>query len=339
MKNFTAPHSVRVFRTDMGFLPALWANDGDMVLVEDAERARTATRKAGARLARSGCGKIANVEFVTACELAEKETDTVEVWGWDTAVAGFIERSGLKYRRPDADRLDAIRMLSHRKTAAELLTAFNGRLIVGESFLCGSEYEVAELMAEYGQIVIKAPWSCSGRGIRFAEGNIGSHLSGWIKNMLKAQGGVTVEPYYRKVKDFGMEFVCDGQGHVDYLGLSLFSTLHGAYTGNMLATEACKQEIIRRYLPAELIEEVKEFICNRLGEVYKGRYEGPLGIDMMIVANGDGRGFLLHPCVEINLRRTMGHVALAVAPEDDEIIRSMEIVNNNNNYQLKIKSL
>ena len=34
---------------------------------------------------------------------------------------------------------------------------------------------------------------------------------------------------------------------------------------------------------------------------------------MMIVAKPDGNGFLIHPCVEINLRRTMGHVALDMA--------------------------
>jgi hypothetical protein len=34
-------------------------------------------------------------------------------------------------------------------------------------------------------------------------------------------------------------------------------------------------------------------------------------VDMMIVVTDEGE-YLLHPCVEINLRRTMGHVALAL---------------------------
>ena len=34
---------------------------------------------------------------------------------------------------------------------------------------------------------------------------------------------------------------------------------------------------------------------------------------MMILARPDGQGFSIHPCVEINLRRTMGHVAIAMA--------------------------
>ena len=36
-----------------------------------------------------------------------------------------------------------------------------------------------------------------------------------------------------------------------------------------------------------------------------GRYEGIVGIDMMVV-----RGGLIHPCVEINLRMNMGVVAM-----------------------------
>ena len=36
--------------------------------------------------------------------------------------------------------------------------------------------------------------------------------------------------------------------------------------------------------------------------------ERPLGIDMMLIRMGGA--VRLHPCVELNLRRTMGHVAL-----------------------------
>ena len=39
LANFTAPHAGRQLRHDLGFLPALWAQDGDAVLVENPERA------------------------------------------------------------------------------------------------------------------------------------------------------------------------------------------------------------------------------------------------------------------------------------------------------------
>jgi hypothetical protein len=34
---------------------------------------------------------------------------------------------------------------------------------------------------------------------------------------------------------------------------------------------------------------------------------------MMVLSIPDNQGFLIHPCVEINLRRTMGHVAIEMA--------------------------
>ena len=41
------------------------------------------------------------------------------------------------------------------------------------------------------------------------------------------------------------------------------------------------------------------------------KYYGPFGIDMMIVeSDNPACPYLLHPCVEINLRPTMGYAAL-----------------------------
>ena len=147
------------------------------------------------------------------------------------------------------------------------------------------------------------------------------------------------------VKCLGMEFESDGEGGVNYLGLSLFHTQNAAYTGNILATEEEKREMISRYISVDRLNVVKEKICTVLGALYKDRYKGPFGIDMMIVrgsengqwsmANGQ---FLLHPCVELNLRRTMGHVALNITPSDDDHRKVMRI-ELTDHYKLSIRLL
>ena len=43
--NFTAPHAGRQLRHDLGFLPALWAEEGDIVLVDDVELAEQSFRR------------------------------------------------------------------------------------------------------------------------------------------------------------------------------------------------------------------------------------------------------------------------------------------------------
>ncbi len=48
-----------------------------------------------------------------------------------------------------------------------------------------------------------------------------------------------------------------------------------------------------------------------LTSLLDSRYCGYMGVDMMVVRRGDG--FALVPCVELNLRMTMGVVAMKVA--------------------------
>ena len=184
---------------------------------------------------------------------------------------------------------------------------------------------------------MKAPWSSSGRGVRFCDATrlVNSEkliVNNWFRNVISRQGSIMVEPYYDKIKDFGMEFSADGQGHIHYEGLSLFHTVNGAYVGNILATERTKQEMLSRYIPADFIRCIREKIISLLD---LGNYAGPFGIDMMIVKSPSG--FLLHPCVEINLRRTMGHVALSLTPDDD-IVKVMRI-ELTDHYKLKINKL
>ncbi len=372
--NFTPPHAARGLRSDVGFLPALWADDGDAVLVDNAEHAEKSLAKVAARLGRSALEwKRRHIVFVEREELgaflADERLEAIEPWGWDATLRNSLLRAfndahdcnsnrhdsaDIPGWLPSLDALDDIRLLSHRRTAAETLRRITGDGIVGEAFECTDIKEVEHLAAKHHRVVLKAPWSSSGRGIRFVDDYLDAHRTGWVKNLLLAQGSVMVEPFYNKVEDFGMEFHANGDGSVSYEGLSVFSTQNGAYTGNVLATESAKEEMLCRYIPKSLLDSVKNQIVSITAEIFKGirttndnetaigkgcRYSGPFGVDMMIVATDDEKGFLLHPCVEINLRRTMGHVAIALSPTDDDMKRVMRINYNKDNYQLTINSL
>jgi len=93
----------------------------------------------------------------------------------------------------------------------------------------------------------------------------------------------------------------------------------------------------------ELLDATQERICQLLGKAFNGKYQGSFGVDMMVVGASPA-ACLLHPCVEINLRHTMGHVALALGrkinpTDDDDIRRVMRIDYSNNYYKLNIKRL
>jgi len=242
---------------------------------------------------------------------------------------------------PSDEQVDAIRQLSHRRTSARLLPLLRKDGTVGESYECHSMDEVQSLLKRYQRVVLKAPWSSSGRGLRFLDAERAplSMHAGWLKNMMERQGRVMAEPYYNKVKDFGMEFTCLQDNSIRYEGLSLFHTSNGAYTGNIIATEHVKREMISRYLSMDLLDDIQQSICTLLPTILHGQYQGPFGIDMMVVADDEANGFLLHPCVEINLRRTMGHVALALTPSDDETMSVMRIDYTGGTYNLRLERL
>ena len=342
LANFTAPHAGRQLRSDLSWLPAVWAEEGDGVLVDNVEYAERQWSKCHFRFvshSETTCRHKNNLFITLKQFFSDSETTAIIPWGWDKALCVDLMKHGVNASLlPSQVQLEDIRRLSHRRIAAQLLPLLRCEGTVGEAFECTSVEQVGELMERYGRIVLKAPWSSSGRGIRFLSvDSPSSTVQQWLCNLIAAQGSVMVEPYYNKVKDFGMEFEALANGEIHYLGLSLFHTANGAYTGNILATERAKREVISHYLPLSLLYYIQAEICRRLADVLMGKYIGPFGVDMMAVEAT--QSFLLHPCVEINLRRTMGHVALSLMPTDDDVQWVMRIEYNGQNYKLKLNKL
>ena len=325
LSNFTAPHAGRQLRADLGFVPAIWAAADDFVLVENVEDAE----RRFLRLTRRPFGR-----FIAKDLLCKLQFSAVDVWGWDLAIRAYLLRWGVEaVVMPTVTQIDAIRQLSHRRHAMQLLESLQMPGTIG----CASETDQMDIIADRlhrgEHLVVKAPWSSSGRGVRFMEGDMNIYDKGWVRHVIEKQGSVMVEPYYNKVKDFGMEFVSDGKGLVSYVGLSLFQTSNGAYTGNILASEDEKEHMISRYISVDLLKAIRQKICTLMGVLLKDRYAGAFGIDMMVVRRDDGDGFLLHPCVEINLRRTMGHVAISLTEHCSGLPKLMKMEYNSNIYK------
>lgn len=335
-RNFTAPHAGRTLRKDLGFLPALWADDGDFVLVDDIESALESVRH---------IKKYTNdVVFVTPGDLHNISLESVglqviDAWGWDSAIKDQLLAANpdLSTMLPTESQLDTIRTLSNRKFAAEnILPALvdSDSYFIGEAYYCKSMEDVMKILIKYGAIVLKAPWSCSGRGVRYVCNRLDDHTFGWCRNIILRQGAIMAEPYYNKVKDFGMEFSIDSKSCVSYKGLSLFRTDNGAYSGSILATEKDKREMLTKYVSDGILDNLASAVTKLTSTYLSGRYVGAFGLDMMIIRTKDGQ-LKIHPCVEINMRRTMGHVALAISPSEIEPQGVMRITYSGK-YKLRI---
>jgi len=132
----------------------------------------------------------------------------------------------------------------------------------------------------------------------------------FINNTIAKQGSIIAEMKCDKVMDFALEYEADADGKIRYKGLSIFDTINGAYKGNLLAPEEEKRQLTRKYVSDDVMDSVSTVMKDFMSEKLKGIYAGPFGVDMMICRAEDG--YRLNPCIEINLRRTMGHVALAL---------------------------
>lgn len=246
------------------------------------------------------------------------------VWGWNVSFVNRLRAAGYSHLPTDA-QLAEIRRLSSRLTAVEMLPAI--RRCLPQGLTVGRSCFVSENLASACQgwmpgvkrSILKAPYSGSGRGLRLVESSMlaapdtmSPNLKAWISRCLREQGGVVVEPYYNKVADFALEFVVTPSG-VEYLGLSVFVTNgNNVYSFNYIAPQPYLWQKIEKLVPAldrrQLITAVGDELQARLA----GHYLGPVGVDMMVV--DDCHTLAVHPCVEVNVRRTMGELSLHLLP-------------------------
>lgn len=309
LRHFTPPAAARMMRDDLDYLPMLWADADDLVLVRDVDRAKSFALKY--------CDLFTGVQFVTESDIIRSNLSVpieISPWGWDLCLLERLNRMGAKHFVCPSDRyLSDVRSLSHRSWAASnILPVLKNRVefTLGESQEVTSLADVERCLRLWGMCVVKAPWSCSGRGVRYIKKSADwERNKSWVLQIISQQGSVMTEPYYiNKVMDFAMEFNVRND-NVCYEGLSVFSTQHTAYSGSVLASE---QDKLSMFPPAvrDLIVPISAELCGILENKLCGLYEGPLGVDMMVVLQDNV--YKIHPCVEVNLRRTMGHVAIAV---------------------------
>lgn len=359
---FTSPRAGRQLRADLGFLPALWAGEESVVWTDQPQEALEAVRRLGLDVPPG-----LFVDTPTLRRLA-CQVEAVDPWGWDAALCHQLQRLGVNPRiLPKAEELEEVRTLSHRRTAKELLdsiqhTSLTDNMIgdsikekeeviettskaveltgeaielTGEAIEVKDEVALLQQLARWPEAVLKAPWSSSGRGVRMVSAPVHSAVLQWALGVMRRQGSLMVEPLYHKVADFGMEFSANAEGFT-YLGLSLFDTSGTAYTGNVLATEEEKRTKLARYLSPTQIDSLRQLVLNCLEAISPRFRLGPFGIDMMIVRTEDGKT-RVHPCVEINFRRTMGHVAIALQQRITTPFEAMAVTFEDGHYHLRCR--
>jgi uncharacterized ferritin-like protein (DUF455 family) len=334
----TPKAAIRAFADDLSALPIALASPHDVVLVAHPPSTAflSSLREAGLRVPEL----VVRGESLAGHALAKRPLAGLSPWGWSPEAARVLAPlvGAVSSRAQDRPLWEPRRAETFAKTALPTLRArvrlalpkadrmwltpeaADGTTALDEAAV---DAAIATLQQRHGwtTVVLKAPFSTSGRHRRRISGALETADRRWLSAALARQPGrgVVVEPWLEKVGDLSLHGDVDDRGVVQTRGWSRFFTSPGGrWDGTALGA-----------LRDQLTPELARFLygggrdTGRLGRVSRAvggtvgpwlaerRHRGPVGFDMMLVRVGGE--LCLHPLVEVNPRWTMGRVGLALS--------------------------
>ncbi len=304
LSSYTPPAFLVKFSEDLEMLPFVYASSDDCVLVRHLPSAEFLNRleDAGFRLPSF---RLVNKPNIIAGGFVPSP------WGWSPAVANRLKSLGAKWD-------DVLRPFFNRQFALEISLILQEKClprIVEKSRMAKyveSLTDVEKLLMEWGKVVIKAPFSSSGRGIQMLRGNhLDINIINKTRSLIEQQGGVMVEPMMDTLCDFAYEFKIK-RGTVYFVGFSSFTTDDkGQYVSHLIPfdSNSFPKEVAHLWEIGVVNAALDELTIALQNSDLPKHYDGYFGVDAFVFRHSDGQ-VLLQPCVEINLRKTMGIVAL-----------------------------
>lgn len=312
-RHYTPPAHIVTLRRELALLPAVYANPEDCILLLDHPAGPLNQLKYASLCASKGL-RILLPEEIKEGENASKESigwhhDAYRFcpWGWNMSIRQqLLDVFGEDAPVPGVEEMSNLRSLAHRRTTIPMLEQLGTRLQL-EIELPVEITDVETAMKAYTENphrFFKAPWSSSGRGILLTDDLEPYHVEPWLRGIIRRQGSVIMEPAYDRAGDFATEWMCE-KGTACFLGYSMFVTSRrGKYQHNIAADQSEIKGSIQKLINLDLdmvIQSQAEVIENIIAPYYNG----PLGVDMLATSDRN-----LNPCVEVNLRYTMGMINL-----------------------------
>lgn len=309
LPSYTAPSSITTMMRELAALPVWYIPNYDCVLAPDNYDI-------------DYYNQLKKIGFILPNILFSKqlrEYDGAEVCMWGISpqairvFEGYNRNFSLSLNIPKWN--EKYIYLSSRQIASDVLGELKSLSPLYNSislplFCSDIESIVAVVKSSLGRLLVKSPYSSSGRGLLWLpQGELTTVEYQVLNGMLKKQEQVSVEPVYTKVFDFAMEFMSDGNGNVSFAGYSLFNTnSKGAYEGNCLIKQSKIVDKIAQFIETSVLSETISLLEKILAKYYGSLYNECIGVDMMIVF--ENNEYVVHPCVEINMRYNMGYLSL-----------------------------
>lgn len=320
---YTPPARIVQLKKDLWSLPAAFAVGSDALLyphdidLSAPEWHDTVTGLRERNITLLPTDPQAVEEFISRVTSSGRQL-SVQPWGWNPAVKHLLLSLGMPESvMPSDTELKHIRNLSSRKFAVDFNLRLQSLLSDSLGYNAAPEAQIftdtdaaIDFWHSHPDCWMKAPWSSSGRGVIFCGDLELIHIRPWVHGIIRRQGCVTAETNACRVLDFAAEWHCgvseDGKPYAEFLGWSVFSTSsRGKYHANVDGSQNELLDKILHTVSKSDLEAVLEAQRTAINELIAPYYHGPLGIDMTADVSGH-----LRACIEINLRLTMGMVAL-----------------------------
>lgn len=308
-KHYTPKANVLKMQKELALLPLWYGEKGDYVWTEEKIDTTVLSR-----------GLIPNATLLSSDKLSSPPTTLIATpWGLSPqsleAFDNLKDKLELPLQIPTWD--SEFSALTGRHTAALCLDKIKQRLPnypfpETPVFYTHISALKEHLATHHPPFVIKTPYSSSGRGVLWIQSPmLAESEEAWIRGSIRKQRDISVEKGLQKLQDFALEFYLDKQGEIAYKGLSVFDTAEqkGTYSGNRLVAQDIMLKELLQSIDVTCFEKVKAAVMQTIKEIYGNTYTGYLGVDMMLYMD-QSDAVRIHPCVEINMRYTMGMVAI-----------------------------
>ena len=307
---------------DLENLPQFLCRKDDVVLVQNRPRTEflAELKEAGFDLPQFEI--LHDRRIASDSELHTRKTGEFCPWAWSPESVELFPESAsdewLEDIKPSYSKAWSVELLGELIKELNAPTWCCRRVQVGQamhSYDAALEQIAAIRAHGHKRVVAKMFFGVAGSNMqRLWEAELTESQQKWLRRIIKAEGGVVIEPWLDRVFDFSFQFHMTPKGLRRIGMVEMINDQRGQYQSSIARPKIStgKDESLKQLLNGPtggrlkaLQERLRTMLEPRLRAV---NFRGAIGVDAFAYRDGDR--LRLKPITEINARYTMGRVML-----------------------------
>ena len=201
---YMAPANIKKMAADLAALPAWYVPEKSGVLLADTRQKEWMEKECRFSLP-VVWETMFSPYYIKVCP-----------WGWNPSLLRRLAEAGVSAEAVlSEEQMRRVRLLSSRETAVDLLSYLRMEHTIGESFVLDSLEKLKNFLMKDAELLLKSPWSGSGKGLQKVRGVLEPSALGWAKRVIASQGNIIdagfhcfTPPPFRTVADEIGKYLC-----------------------------------------------------------------------------------------------------------------------------------